>query len=261
MGRSKPRALVDIEYEKAAQAYLRSLPLEHFMEATPQATQREITLASFALVRAVLAAFQFFNELLVQYPFGRPPTIRQVVPENMVVLHPEPIKAMTSFNLPLQPVGPFWVLEYVSKNSTRKDYEENFTRYEQQLKVPHYLIFYPDNQELTLYHLTRRGYRAVKPNEQGRYSIAEVDMEAALLDGWVRFWFRGNLLPLPAELQSELDATRKLLGAERQRADDERGRADREHERADREQAARLALEQELAHLRAQFGLPPGAPQ
>ena len=38
------------------------------MEATPQATQREITLESLALVRAARSDFHLFNELLVQYP-------------------------------------------------------------------------------------------------------------------------------------------------------------------------------------------------
>jgi hypothetical protein len=41
----KPRPLMRIEYEKAAEAYLHSLPPEHFME--------EITVESLALVRAL----------------------------------------------------------------------------------------------------------------------------------------------------------------------------------------------------------------
>ena len=45
---------MEILYYEAAQEYLRSLPLEHFMESTPQAHQREITLASLALVHAVV---------------------------------------------------------------------------------------------------------------------------------------------------------------------------------------------------------------
>ena len=80
------------------------------MESTSQAQQRKITLGSLALVEARCPDFQLFNELLVQYPFGKPPVIRQVVPDNMVVLHTEPIKAKGSFNVPLQPVGPFWAL-------------------------------------------------------------------------------------------------------------------------------------------------------
>src|SRR5688572_7655358 len=63
-----PRRLQEVAYERAAQEYLRNLPLEHFMEATAQATQREITLASLALVRARRPDFHVFNELLVQYP-------------------------------------------------------------------------------------------------------------------------------------------------------------------------------------------------
>ena len=34
------------DYERAAQEYLESLPLEHFMEGTTQSIQREITLES-----------------------------------------------------------------------------------------------------------------------------------------------------------------------------------------------------------------------
>ncbi len=46
MSADLPRHLLDLRYPKAAQDYLHSLPLEHFMEATPQATQRKITLES-----------------------------------------------------------------------------------------------------------------------------------------------------------------------------------------------------------------------
>src|SRR5262249_4020231 len=133
MSSARPRHLLDMEYEEAAQAYLRSLPLEHFMEATPQATQREISLESLALVHERRPEVQAFNELLIQYPHGRQRAIRQVVPDNMVVIHPEPLGKLTSFNLPLQEARPFWVLEYVSKESKRKDYEDSFKKYEREL--------------------------------------------------------------------------------------------------------------------------------
>jgi hypothetical protein len=42
----------ELEYKKAAQAYLRSLPPEHFMEAIGQATQRKITLESLDLLQS-----------------------------------------------------------------------------------------------------------------------------------------------------------------------------------------------------------------
>jgi len=144
MSSTLPRALLEIAYEEAAQAYLRSLPPEHFREATAQATQRKITLESLDLLRARRPQVQVFNELLVQYPLPRQRKPGQVVPDNMVVVCAEPVRAETSFNLLLEPAGPFWMLEYVSKNNKRKNYEDNFDKYERDLKVPYFLLFYPN---------------------------------------------------------------------------------------------------------------------
>src|SRR5579864_1372709 len=140
MASVRPRPLIALAYEKAAQAYLRSLPPEHFMEATSQATQRKITLESLDLVHADRPEVQVFNELLVQYPLRGQKRPGQVVPDNMIVIHPEPIQAEGSYDVPLQPVGPFCMLEYVSKSNRRKDYDQNMTKYERQLKVPYYLL-------------------------------------------------------------------------------------------------------------------------
>jgi Uma2 family endonuclease len=276
-----PKELVAVTYEAAAQEYLRSLPLEHFMEATAQAKQRKITLESFDLIHAQRPDIQLFNELLVLYPVPGQRRPKPVVPDNMVTLSPEPIEADGSFNVPLQPVGPFMMLEYVSKHNKRKDYEDNFDRYERDLKVPYYLLFYPDTQDLTLYRHTGKRYVAVPANEHGRYPVPELELEVGLLDGWVRFWFRGQLLPLPADLQRDLDAARHRADQEKHRADQEKHRADQEKHRADQEkhraeelqqrvaqeEAARQAAEQELARLRdlvARRGTPtpeePGAP-
>lgn len=234
-----PRAAIEVAYADAAQEYLRSLPLEHFMEATAQATQRRITLECLDLVSARRPAVQVFNELLVQYPRRGHKKPGQIVPDNMVVLHDEPIEADGSYDVPIQPVGPFWVMEYVSKHNNRKDYEKSFDKYERELKVPYYLLFYPDNQELTLYRLKGRKYVSVKPNEDDRYAIPELDVEIALLDGWVRYWQEGKLLPLPAELQRDLDAALR--------------RAETAEQRAEQERAARLALEREVEQLRRQL--------
>ena len=89
MATTLPRALIEIKYEKAAQDYLRSLPLEHFMEAMPQATQRKITLESMDLLKKRRPDVQTFNELLVQYPLARQQNLGQVLPDNMVVLSEE----------------------------------------------------------------------------------------------------------------------------------------------------------------------------
>ena len=201
----KPISLQRLDYARAAEAYLKGLPPEHFMESTPQAQQRKITLASLDLVSARRPDVQLFNELLVQYLIGREETLRQVVPDNMVVVHDQPIKAKGSFDAPLQPAPPFWVMEYISKGSERKDYEDSYAKYEKELKVPYYLTFYPDEQELTLYHRNRSRYVSVKPNANGRLLIAELEIEIAILDEWARYWFRGELLPLTAELQAAVD--------------------------------------------------------
>jgi hypothetical protein len=122
----------------------------------------------------------------------------------MVVVCEQPIQAEGSYDTPLQPVGPFWVLEYVSKHNERKDYEDNFRKYERELKVPYFLLFYPDNQDLTLFRLQGQKYRSVTPNTAGRHPIRQLGLEVALLDGWVRYWYKGELLPLPADLQRQV---------------------------------------------------------
>ena len=206
----KPRVFMEMLYQESAQEYLRSLPPEHYMEATPQAYQREITLASLALVHAQRPDIQYFNELLVQYPVEGRKKPKQVVPDNMVVVHAEPIKAEGSFDVPLQPARPFWMLEYVSRSSKRKDYDDNMDRYEHELQVPYYLLFQPDVLEMTLYRHNGTRYTSVKPNEAGHCALPELELEVGLLDGWVRYWFRGDLLLLPADLLHQVNEFREL---------------------------------------------------
>lgn len=199
-------------YERDAAEYCRALPLEHFMESTAQSTQREIFHASFAQVHAVRSEIQYFGELLIQYPKATDTNrIGKVVPDNMVVVHPEPIKADGSYMLDLQPVDPIWVLEYTSKGNERKDYVENRTRYETDLRVPYYLIFNPEDEELILLKLKRGRYSAVPPNAHGRLPVPELDIEVGVADGWLRFWFEGQLLQLPAELASQVNALKVKL--------------------------------------------------
>jgi Uma2 family endonuclease len=220
------------------------------MEAVAQGVQRKITLESFDLIHADDEDVQAFNELLLQYRFGKKQVIRQVVPDNTVIKHSEPINAETSYDVELQPVGPLLVLDYVSKNSARKDYKDNFRKYERELKVPYYLLFCTDNQDIKLFHLQEHKYVTIQPNEQGRYHIPELKLEVALLDRWVRYWYKGKLLRSPAELKQELDEVRRQLAAEKRHADLLQQRADLLQQLA-QERQARLAAERELAELRA----------
>jgi Uma2 family endonuclease len=256
-----PLPAVRIHYEKAADKYLRSLTLEDHMESVEQAMQRKITLESMDLVHARRPDVQVFNELLVQYPLDEDnDKLGQVVPDNMVVIWPAPIRVSGSFNTPLQPTGPFWVLEYVSKNSERKDYEDNIQKYEQDLKVPYYLTFYPENQEMTLYKLQKGKYFSVTPDEQGRYALPELDLEIGLLDGWVRFWYQAELLALPGELLHKLDTVQKELAKERSarqaaeaKSEAERSARQAAESRSEEERTRRLAVEEELVRMRAEI--------
>ncbi|HEV3262150.1 MAG TPA: hypothetical protein VG013_35185 [Gemmataceae bacterium] len=85
--------------------------------------------------------------------------------------------------------------------------------------MPYYLVFYPEQQELTLYRHTGKKYVSVKPNKHGRYPIPQLTLELALHDGWVRFWYEGELLPLPADLQRALDEAKCRADEEKRRAD------------------------------------------
>lgn len=262
MATARPQTLQEQErlWEQYAREYLEQLPLEHFMESSAQGIQRTITLASFHVVHRWRPDIQVFNELLLQYPLPGRKRPGQVVPDNMAIVTKEPPRERLSYNLPLESAHPLLVMEYVSSGNARKDYERNRERYERELKVPYYLLFHPERQELILFKLVEGRYLETPLDEQGRLPIPELEMEVALLDGWVRFWYQRRLIALPADLQEELDTTRQRLAQaeqaleqEKQRADQAQQRAEQEKQRADQAQAEAAAREQELLALRAQL--------
>ena len=119
----------------------------------------------------------------------------------------QPLVVDESFNTFRQPVGPLLVLDYVSRLNFRKDYLDSFRKYEIDLKVPYYLLFYPHKSELFVFRLADEAYAPIEPNSMGRLAIPELELEVAVLDGWVRYWFRGNLIPLPGEMLKRLEAS------------------------------------------------------
>jgi Uma2 family endonuclease len=239
--------LDEIYYNNAAREYSATLPLEHFMESTPSATQRTITLESFDLIRAARPEVHCFNELLIQYPVTNIHDIARVVPDNMVVVYDGPIRAKGSFNVPFEQARPFLILEYVSEQNRRKDYVDNMRRYEKDLRVPYYLLFEPDKRHVLLFKLSagKKKYVSVRPNADDRLEVPELELEIGMLDEWVRFWFRGKLLPLPADLAKELEETRRRLRTAERRATE----AERRMEAAEDEVAR---LQAELKRLRGE---------
>src|SRR5262249_29566767 len=169
--------------------HFRHLDLDGFNEATTQAQQRRITLQSLELLHGQRPDVQVFNKLLVQYPQSDDEGPGQVVPDNMVVLSQTPIDVEASYDVPLQPAAPFWVLEYLPPGTRRRN-SANFGAYEKTLQVAYFLVSKPDTRTLRLHHHTGKKYVTVKPNEHGRCAIAELDLEVGLLDGWVRYWYK-----------------------------------------------------------------------
>jgi Uma2 family endonuclease len=200
-------------FDDAAEEYLEYIKKEHpehFMESVAQSTQRKITVAGLDLVSAERPDVHVYSELLIQWRDAEN-EMRRVVPDNMVVIAEKPPKVDTNFAIPIQPSRPFLVCEYVSKRNSRKDYQESHDKYEFELKVPYYLLFYPAEQELTLFKFDKRKnkYASVHPDEAGYCAIPELDLTVKLLDRWVRFWWKGDLLPITTELKAENNDLRR----------------------------------------------------
>src|SRR5262249_47188305 len=97
-------------------------------------------------------------------------------------------------------------------------------------------------------------YVSVKPNEQGHYPIPELDLELALVDGWIRFWHQGQLLPLPDQLKEALDEAIQRAKQAEKRADEATKRADDLQARVESNEQTIRSLQEELARLRAKDG-------
>ena len=213
MPKPSPFEMSAIYFAEAADEYLafiRKKHPEHFMESVAQATQRKITVASLDLVALERPDVHVYSELLIQWR-NEENKLRRVVPDNMVVVAEKKPKVSTNFAIPIQPARPFFVLNYVSLSNKRKDYQQSYNKYEVELKVPYYLHFDLDNQELALFGYDKRKaeYISIHPDEAGRLSIRELDLGIDLLDGWARYWWKGTLLPMPTELHDELVQVRK----------------------------------------------------
>src|SRR5262249_5031691 len=134
------------DYERDAREYKASLTLEDIREATPQATQREITLVSFNELKSRFGNIGYFNELLVQKRHeGK---MERAVPDNMVVLGDPGGARRGSYAIELESCPVLWALEYVSRDDPEKDYARNFEKYEAVFRFPYYLLFDPDQQSL-----------------------------------------------------------------------------------------------------------------
>jgi len=202
-------------YEEDARRYYLSIPIEDTIDPAAQGETRSITLSSFDWISVYRPDFECFNELLIRYL--DPEREGRVVPNNFVVVHPEPIKVHDVFDVLEQPVGPTLVIDYINDYRNPLSYNWHYDCYEQQLKVPYYLCAYPIEKRLTLYRLVDGKYREVAPNEAGRHPIADLEVEVGWHEGWMRFWFRGKMVPTPGEMYTEMkvaESKKKAMDAE-----------------------------------------------
>jgi Uma2 family endonuclease len=198
-----PHRWTQQDYDRAALEYLERLPPEHFMEATTQSVQRALIENALGQIAEQRPDFHYFNELLVQQ-FVRGHLV-QVVPDATVILGDLKDHRRSCYQ-PEMELPLFWVLEYVSPSGRNTEYMEKRQCYEQDLKVPYYLIHDPEAAPLVLclYHYEGSGYQLVKANEHDRFPIPELNVEIGVVDGWARLWFQGELLLPTGELAARM---------------------------------------------------------
>ena len=89
-----------------------------------------------------------FSELLIQYPVpGEDPNEpARAVPDNMVIVWPKPLAPLKAFHTPLNKTRTHVSPGAFSQSNRRKDYDDNYEKYERDLKVPYYLVFDLESQ-------------------------------------------------------------------------------------------------------------------
>jgi Uma2 family endonuclease len=222
---TEPRRWTRQDYERAALEYWASLPEFHSMESEVQFTQRAITQESLKALgrRRPQVQLRLFGELLVQqFHEGN---LVQVVPDTMVVLGNAPPGKRTSYE-PEEEPPLFLAIEYVSHSNPYGDYVGKRETYEEKLRVPWYLIYDPEAAPLVicLYHHDGQQYQIVRANSAERFPIPDLELEVGMVGEWMRFWYQGELLPLPEDLDAALQAARndkQSLQSELRQRDDQ----------------------------------------
>jgi hypothetical protein len=134
-----------------------------------------------------------------------------------------------SYTPQLQGDIPLIVMEFISDTeggeySVKPTYPPGkWLFYEQVLKVPNYAIFEPDTGTLEVYRLDNGEYQLQQPDNNNRYSIAEMNLFLGTWQGqrenrtgyWLRWWDdQGNLLLWGLEKVERLAAQLRAAGIE-----------------------------------------------
>lgn len=184
--------------------------------------QRELTGWAFAVLRAERPDVQLFTDRVIQFESPGEKHPGQLGPDHFVAVHPTPLDRRGGYNIPYEPVRPLLVMNYVDAPGRKFDAVRR-EMCERDLAVRYYLRFDLTGRDLTLFRLADGFYRADRANPAGRLAVPELELEVALLDGWVRFWFRGELLPRPEDILHERRASEAELARLREELAKERG--------------------------------------
>lgn len=119
-----------------------------------------------------------------------------------------------SYTPHLEGEGPAIVMEFISATeggeySIKPSYPYGkWFFYEQILRVPIYVIFEPEIDQLEVYQLQEGQYKALEPSAEGRYWLGEIGLSLGVWQGqkaevtapWLRWWDEsGRLLPWGCE--------------------------------------------------------------
>ena len=198
-------------------------------------------------------AAYFACELPVYYP-----GTRRFAPDLLGVLDVED-RLRGKWLVSAEGKGLDFVLEVHVEGDRKKDAERNVALYAS-LGIPDYFIYDRGRSQLIGYQLAagERAYRRIIP-QRGMYRSQALGLDLGIVDGRLRFFIAGAILPEAAEqiarlerLTAELEL-RRDEEAERARVEAERARVEAERARVEAERSAsRIAeLEAELARLKA----------
>ena len=222
-------ALTPAQKEEKLWEIIDALPFSEVMsEGTPHSDAKMAVIESLRRFyghrrRSVFIA----PELTVMYPGER-----TFVPDVLVVCDVE-LKPRNAWVVLDEGRGPDLILEIRNKGRRAKDYRLNVDRFAR-LGIREYFVYDVLRQEVAGFHLespdTQR-YVPIMP-QGGRYRAEVLDLDLAIVDGRLRFYFSGAELP---DAATEVDFLTRMVEDRSNRLEDAERRAQIEAERAETE--------------------------
>lgn len=207
----------------------------------------------------------------IYWRLTEPPLDGCRAPDFFVVRNVEPMLGgliRRSYVMWVEVMAPLLVIEYVSgdgrEERDRTPFQGKHWIYEQAVRADYYVIFDGFRGLLEVHRLSGHRYRAMEPNANGRFPVAELGVELGLWRGrqetlegvWLRPWdvATGEMMPCSDERaaweQGRAEQAERRAEQERQRADEQARQAEQERQRAaqadqraeqERQRADRLA--------------------